>query len=243
MSIADREAAVRIRRCRGLLLRGTAVTWACSLHGALAAVGFENLDYWQETYEQDRGVYEWYGRSYEEFKELFAGPAGMLKTDKIAMLGCGDSALSADMYRASYEQITNVDFSPRVVERMRARHADMPSMTWQVGDVTNLEAFADGSFDIAIDKGTLDAVSSGPAKMKRRMLEEVHRILTVGGRYIHITPIDERFRMNMFAEMPRGGWTCTVHPIKRQFSAIEDYTVANHFVYICTKQERPKEDL
>jgi len=35
-------------------------------------------------------------------------------------------------------------------------------MTWDAGDVTNL-AYSDASFDLALDKGTLDAVISNKA--------------------------------------------------------------------------------
>jgi len=73
------------------------------------------------------------------------------------MLGCGNSTLSEDMYDDGYKNIVNVDYSPIVIERMRARNHDRPEMSWLVMDVRNME-FEDDSFDVAIDKGTMDAM-------------------------------------------------------------------------------------
>lgn len=44
---------------------------------------------------------------------------------------------------------------------MRERYAGAIGIEWRVADVRALTEFEDGSFDVAIDKGTLDAMISG----------------------------------------------------------------------------------
>ena len=61
------------------------------------------------------------------------------------------------MYDDGYEHITNMDISPVVIEDMKERNLDRPNMVWEVMDVMNME-YKDESFDIAIDKSTIDAL-------------------------------------------------------------------------------------
>lgn len=74
------------------------------------------------------------------------------------MLGCGNSKFSEEMWEDGYKNIVNIDYSAVVIEKMRARHAGArQEMIWKEMDVRNLE-FDDDSFDVAIDKGTMDAM-------------------------------------------------------------------------------------
>lgn len=62
------------------------------------------------------------------------------------------------MYSDGYKNIVNTDYSPVVIERMRARYTDtMPDMTWLEMDINKL-AFDDCSFDCVLEKGTIDAL-------------------------------------------------------------------------------------
>lgn len=51
----------------------------------------------------------------------------------------------------------SIDFSSVVIEKMESKY---PEMTWQVMDVRHLE-FEDDIFEVALDKGTLDAMLHG----------------------------------------------------------------------------------
>jgi hypothetical protein len=67
------------------------------------------------------------------------------------------------MYDDGYRNIVNVDYSEVVIDQMRRLHSEArPEMKWHVMDVRKLD-FPDQSFDVAIDKGTMDAMmtSSG----------------------------------------------------------------------------------
>lgn len=61
------------------------------------------------------------------------------------------------MYSAGYHSITNVDYSSVCISTMRARHRDCPGMTWHQMDIRQL-SFPDASFDVILEKATLDAI-------------------------------------------------------------------------------------
>lgn len=75
----------------------------------------------------------------------------------LSVSGCGNSSLSEDMYRDGFHNITNIDYSSVVVDNMKNRSAEARSMRWLVMDIKDLK-FESGSFDIVIEKATLDAL-------------------------------------------------------------------------------------
>ncbi|PBK72505.1 S-adenosyl-L-methionine-dependent methyltransferase [Armillaria solidipes] len=128
-------------------------------------------DYWDQRYQAESDV-----RSFDWFKK-YSDIADLLrelipdKTSKVLMLGCGNSTLSEDMYDDGYKNIVNVDYSSVVIEQMQKRHGtDRPEMEWRVMDVRELE-FADDHFDVAIDKGTMDAMMTAKGDVWVRFTE------------------------------------------------------------------------
>jgi ubiquinone/menaquinone biosynthesis C-methylase UbiE len=100
------------------------------------------------------------------------------------MVGCGNSKLSDQMYKAGYTNIVNIDISPSVIEQMKK---EFPEMVWEVMDATKM-SYKDGEFDVAIDKGTLDALISGKNyDICTAMLKECMRVLKESGQLIQIT--------------------------------------------------------
>lgn len=65
--------------------------------------------------------------------------------------------MSGDMYSAGYRSITNIDYSSVCIGTMSARYSDCPGMTWRQMDVRQL-CFPDASFDVILEKATLDAI-------------------------------------------------------------------------------------
>jgi len=62
------------------------------------------------------------------------------------------------MYDDGFKNIVNIDFSGVLIEKMRSLHAETrPEMEWHEMDIRDLK-FEDDSFDVAIDKGTMDAM-------------------------------------------------------------------------------------
>lgn len=90
------------------------------------------------------------------------------------MVGCGNSELSEQMYDVGYKHLTNIDISETVVTHMNQRNAQRrPGLTFQQVDATQTP-YEDASHQVALDKGTLDAVASEEeGALARRMLNEV----------------------------------------------------------------------
>ena len=61
------------------------------------------------------------------------------------------------MYADGFTNITNIDYSLAVIETMRQQCRKLSHMDWQVMDITDMQ-FDNESFDVVIEKGTLDAM-------------------------------------------------------------------------------------
>mmetsp|Transcript_29994 Transcript_29994/g.115160 ORF Transcript_29994/g.115160 Transcript_29994/m.115160 type:complete len:119 (-) Transcript_29994:1117-1473(-) len=80
-------------------------------------------------------------------------------TDRILVVGCGNSKLSFQLYEAGFRSITSIDYSDVVISRMREQYKETPQLIWTVADVRELSEISDaGSFDVVIDKATMDAL-------------------------------------------------------------------------------------
>ena len=110
-------------------------------------------DYWDKRYAKENN-FEWC-KSYGDFKNLIN--CHVRRTDNILMLGCGNSLLSEDMYNDGYNNIVNIDFSHVVIQNMKRKCHGLDKMQWMVMDVTNM-TFSKRSFDVVIEKATLDAL-------------------------------------------------------------------------------------
>ena len=104
------------------------------------------------------------------------------------MLGCGNALISQEMYDDGYQNITNIDISQVVIDDMKERNVDRPNMTWEVMDVMKM-SYEDNTFDIAIDKSTIDALLCGNASFLNvaKMTREVQRVVKTGGYYYVIS--------------------------------------------------------
>ncbi|KAL1662745.1 S-adenosyl-L-methionine-dependent methyltransferase [Schizophyllum commune] len=152
------------------------------------------------------------------------------------MLGCGNSKLSEDMWDDGYHNIVNIDYSPVVIEQMRRRNNEQrPQMEWHEMDIRDLQ-FPDASFDIAIDKATMDAMltyKGDPWNPPENVVEdcmkevdEVVRVLHPGGTFIYLTFGQPHFRKRYLDKRP--GTTLEVRELGDTW---------NYYLYILRKQE------
>lgn len=128
--------------------------------------------YWDKRYKDNEGtIFDWL-EDYHSLKPLFEDY--ITKDQKIINLGCGNGALTEDMYDDGYTNITNIDISSVVINQMAERNKERRGMRYEVGDVTNMK-YEDNSFDVAIDKSTIDALLCGDNAylMVAKMLKEV----------------------------------------------------------------------
>lgn len=91
------------------------------------------------------------------------------------MAGCGNSALSYELFLGGFPNVTSVDYSPVVVTAMRARYAHVPSLRWETMDARALD-FPRDSFDVVLEKGTLDALLAGERDPWNVSSEGIHTV-------------------------------------------------------------------
>ncbi|KAM6165623.1 eEF1A lysine and N-terminal methyltransferase isoform 3-T3 [Erethizon dorsatum] len=142
---------------------------------------FGSVDYWEKFFQQrGKQAFEWYGT----YLELCGVLHKYIKPrEKVLVIGCGNSELSEQLYDVGYQDIVNIDISEVVIKQMRERNVSRrPQMSFLKMDMTQME-FPDASFQVVLDKGTLDAVLTDEEErtlqLVDRMLAEVGRVLQV----------------------------------------------------------------
>ncbi len=115
---------------------------------------FGKQEYWEGRFEEEE-EYDWLVK-YNNVRELII--PYLKTTDKILIVGCGNSSFSLDLYDDGFHNITNIDYSLVLIDKMRAAHqVSRPKMQWVHMDMTAL-SFADGEFDVVLDKAAMDAL-------------------------------------------------------------------------------------
>ena len=129
-------------------------------------------EYWNMHYKNYPEPFEWL-QKYSALKEILS--VYMKPTDNILNVGCGTSRFSEDMYDDGYEKITNIDTSELVINQMREKYRDRPTLVWEVIDICDCvldtadnrhEHTAEGrlpvdSLDVILIKGTIDIMCCG----------------------------------------------------------------------------------
>ena len=157
------------------------------------------------------------------------------KDSQILHLGCGISKIQDTIFDKGYKNITNIDISPKCIEL--CRQSDTRGMKWDVCDVTKEYPYPDEFFDLALDKGTLDALIIGRCDKweigkdvlddAAKYFRQVMRVLKPGGVFLQITFGQPHFRKRIF-EQEEFHWTVKVHELKPKRSF-------HFYIYECTK--------
>lgn len=97
---------------------------------------------------------------------------------------------------AGFKYVTSMDFSSVAIEVLKKQNVDRPEMSFDVMDIRKLE-YQDNSFDIAIDKGTMDAMlcyKGSPWDPPEEVVEncnkeisEAARVLKSGGKFLMVS--------------------------------------------------------
>ncbi|XP_025286121.1 eEF1A lysine and N-terminal methyltransferase isoform X8 [Canis lupus familiaris] len=144
-----------------------------------SAKDFGSVDYWEKFFQQrGKKAFEWYG----SYLELCGVLHKYIKPrEKVLVIGCGNSELSEQLYDVGYQDIVNIDISEVVIKQMKERNASRrPQMSFLKMDMTQME-FPDASFQVVLDKGTLDAVLTDE---EEKTLQQVDRMLAEVGRVL-----------------------------------------------------------
>ena len=93
--------------------------------------------------------------------------------------------MPSDLAQLDYQSQISVDFSNTVITQMQSKY---PDLDWRVDDIRHLQ-LESSSFDVGIDKGTMDSMLYGspwdlPEEVQdnvNKYVGEVARILRPGG--------------------------------------------------------------
>ncbi|XP_074654403.1 eEF1A lysine and N-terminal methyltransferase-like [Tubulanus polymorphus] len=202
---------------------------------------FGSSDYWEGFFKK-RGdkSFEWYG----EYNQLCGIIHKYVKvTDKILMVGCGNSDLSANMYDVGYKDLTSIDISDVAIRQMiQKNHSQRPDLQFIQMDMKQME-FRDDLYNVVVDKGTLDAILTDASEAVLwevdKMFAEISRVLKVGGRYLCISLAQDHIINKLLTYFSKEGWPICVHRLDDESDVKpgEQFKLPV-FVFILTKFRR-----
>ena len=202
---------------------------AATAHHAPPATPYgKGVKYWNDRHAEDRKS----ARAFDWLFE-FAHLRSLLKTHvppgaSVLQLGCGNSRLALDWARAGHHgPLRNVDFSPTVIEQMRAEalgvegKPEHSNVSYEVADVRDLghEEFASGTFDAVVDKATFDCIACNGSDYRsdlEAMCSEAFRVLRPGGVYLLLSLDAPAGRLPWLYDEPGLDWSVAVTPFARR---------------------------
>ncbi|GMH41582.1 hypothetical protein BSKO_09492 [Bryopsis sp. KO-2023] len=205
---------------------------------------YGKTEYWDNRFDKEE-AYEWLG-GYERFKHLIK--PHLKSTDKILVIGAGNSSLPLDLYKDGINHIVALDISSVLVSKMTKRlsEAKIDSIRYQQGDMLDLP-HKDGEFDCVIEKATLDVLfveNDSPWEPLPRVqsdmhttLHGIHRVLKPDGVFISVTFAQPHFRKR-FLRDGRYSWGCSVET----YGGGEGGSSFEYFVYVMKKGAREELD-
>ena len=146
--------------------------------------------------------------------------------------------MSEDLYDVGYHLLVNIDISEIVVKQMNARNsAKRPEMQFMKMDLLDMK-FDDESFQVVLDKGTLDAIFANDdekiAENIEKMLGEISRVLKVGGRYVCVSLAQQHILKKLLEYFSKLRWFIRVHKVETPSNASPLPVFA--FVFTKTRQ-------
>lgn len=192
--------------------------------------------YWDDRYRQQRDTtYDWL-ENYETLKPLLDNI--IARDQSILNVGCGNAELTEDMYDDGYSNIVNTDISPIVIQNMMMRNKHRVGMRWDVDDVLNMQ-HEDETFDVVVDKSTLDAILCGKQSFMNAaiMLSEVQRVLKTGGIYLIISYGNPTSRtVHLQRAQLSFDVECLLLRSSRTLQGENNSRESEHFCYVCVKK-------
>ncbi|KAJ0272482.1 hypothetical protein COL940_010442 [Colletotrichum noveboracense] len=148
---------------------------------------FDKQSYWGERFASEV-TFEWLTQSATFMSIVDPYLAKLEDAAPILQLGFGTSDLQNHFRQRGFQNVTNVDFEPRAIDRGRMLEKQVfgdVKMRYLVADVTQLQL--PDKYDLVVDKSTVDAVSCGGIEPFLRMAEGVRRHLTDEGFWISLS--------------------------------------------------------
>jgi ubiquinone/menaquinone biosynthesis C-methylase UbiE len=151
----------------------------------------ESAQFWDGLHAAHKEANDWYLHAndcYTLLKPLLPVKAGT----KCLHIGCGTSDLGDLLGRTC--DVLNIDFSTECIEYHRRRD---PAGSYAVMDVTDMHEVVDASFELIVDKGTMDSLqrdaeSAHPGTVKA--VAEMLRVAGPNGSILMISMVSPKYR-------------------------------------------------
>ncbi|KAL5781896.1 hypothetical protein ACOSP7_006925 [Xanthoceras sorbifolium] len=174
---------------------------------------YGEVDYWNNRYGREQYPFDWYQKypSLAPLINLYVPH----RHHRVLVVGCGNSAFSEGMVDDGYEDVVNIDISAVVISHMKTKYSDRPQLKYSIMDARKMDDFQSSSFDVVIDKGTLDSILCGNNSRQNatQMLKEVWRVLKDQGVYILITYGAPIYRLSLLKDSNM--WGLKLHVIEK----------------------------
>ena len=116
--------------------------------------------YWVDRYESQKGkTFDWL-EDYETIKPMIYD-IRIKKNAYVLNVGCGNSEFSEKMYNDGFINNYNIDICPNVINYMKERNKGKEGLIYKEMDARDMKDFKDETFDLVIDKSTIDALLCG----------------------------------------------------------------------------------
>ena len=178
---------------------------------------FKEQGYWEDRFAEE-DEYDWL-LTYEQLQTHLIPLLRPL--ERILVVGCGNSGLSAGLYDSGFTDIVNIDFSETVIDKMKEIHSiERPLMRWITMDMTDMN-FDSHCFDVVIDKASMDALmvdegdvwhpKQSTIDITDKMCKGVKRVLVPHtGRFIQLSFAQPHFRTKYLMGIHTGVDSSTV---------------------------------
>jgi ubiquinone/menaquinone biosynthesis C-methylase UbiE len=197
---------------------------------------YGDKSYWEERYKSSENTtFDWL-ENYSTLKDIISSLKINKETGQVLNLGCGNSEFAENMYGDGYKNIKNIDISHNVIKSMSERNKGMEGLTYEVMDVRELK-YDDNSFDLAVDKSTIDALLCGEDAFINvaKMIKEVQRVLKVGGYYMIVSYGSPEYRV-LHLNRKFEKFKIEILKIEKDFVEEDGYD-KHHYIYLCQKLE------
>jgi len=113
-----------------------------------------------------------------------AAALDLVRHEKVLVVGCGNSLMSEQVSCEGFSAVISIDYISSIVDELAIKYRHrFPSMQFVCMDATKL-SFSGESFELVLDKGTLDAILCGAQQpVIHAMIEQIYRVLKCNGVY------------------------------------------------------------
>ena len=152
---------------------------------------YSSKNYWEGRYGLFSKRMDWY-TNFSQLNNDF-GIENLIKNKypsntykkRILEMGCGNSTLSYDLYNKGFKNITAIDFSENIINKMKEYYKNT-SINFQICDFNFMNIFFEQNFfDIIIEKAGLDSIATKGTDdvpiLLYKVFKNIHYVLCDGG--------------------------------------------------------------